>query len=136
MAGETLCRLRRFHEDGILGNVDCMAAYTGQIVVLVLATRPIHAQATLVATEANLVALGNWRCILADKDDGRRHRLARGKPGGMGVAGTVAGLALMLAERSARVTLNCMGGLKNIGYRRLAVALHACGGAAYAVQRN
>ena len=135
MAGEAHLRLRRLNQHRILGDMDGVAADAGQIVDLMLASDPGGMVAVLVAAQADLVAHGDRRCIGALEHDAGRSGLAGGEPGGMGVAGSVAGFAFMLAERRTRVAFGSVRRLQDVRHRRLAVALQAGGGAALGIHR-
>jgi hypothetical protein len=111
-----------------------VAADAGQIGVLMLASRPIHALGILVTSQAGLVSHGNRRGIRSVEHDGRQDRLAGGKAPCMGIAGSVAGFAAMLSGRRVGIALHRMRGLEDLRCRGLVMALHARRGAMFAEQ--
>jgi hypothetical protein len=135
MATETDIRLCRFNQDWIFGDMNRVATNAGEIVDLMLAPYPRSVIGILMATETNLVTHRDRRCIRTLEYDGRRRRLSRGKTRGVGLTRPMARFAFMLAEWGARIAFHSMRGLKNIRHRRLAVTLHAGGGAAFGKKR-
>ena len=59
MAAEANLRLRRLNQYRILGNMDRVAAYTGEVIDLMLASDPRRMIGILVATETDLIAHGD-----------------------------------------------------------------------------
>src|ERR1039458_7401442 len=57
VAGETLLRLANLDQNRILLGVDDVTFVAGNIIALVLAALPVHAQAAIMASHADLVAI-------------------------------------------------------------------------------
>src|SRR5271166_3180101 len=125
-----------FHRDRIVFLVHAMTADAGDIFALVHTALPANPMAALMASEAGAVLLGNARLRIRSEQRYRRSRVADMELLRMFCAGAVAGFALLLRKRRARIRAHRMLGLEDAGDRGFAVTLQASVRAGLRVRRR